>query len=481
MSESDQAKYQPPVGVSAQEALEYKSPHFDYEWFAGDAAARNRQKVDFISGEVYVPNYDYTILKDRTSHDSLVSGGASIDQIAVLRGLSSVIAAESGVQAEARDLYEDMYDTLLQRELLVEYAAKALNGGSGERRALWREKFTATNELLYGPVDANIFESLLLEKKELIVDFRPDNEAGAKIKKYVEDRLDFSSVNDETSQISPLDDEMIGEYRTYLSHRYAPVLEVVPETDESVRYNAQDCQDIMQKALRAGGLEQKEWKVGVSDSVSGVTTSTADKTILLPSDTSRTAKELRALILHEQEVHARRGQNGLESSYPGLLANGTAKYAAVEEGLGICLEAIMNGSIEGNAAIQRAKERYLHVGLALGVDGIERDAREVFEITWRIKVIEIAKQNAGEINKDVIKEARAKTVPHIDNIFRGTDFAGKGVIYRKAKIYYEGFLLSAQTLSEVDRDDERFGELFLGKFDHSDNKELGKVRRLVQK
>jgi hypothetical protein len=111
-----------------------------------------------------------------------------------------------------------------------------------------------------------------------------------------------------------------------------------------------------------------------------------------------------------------------------------------EEGLGILMECVVSNTSKG-VAIKRAEDRYLHYGLAKGMGGKPRNARQVFEITWRLEALQLSKD--GIVKPAIEAEAKLSVQAHIDNLFRGTDHKLPGVHYGRAKLYLEGIAVVA--------------------------------------
>jgi hypothetical protein len=176
-------------------------------------------------------------------------------------------------------------------------------------------------------------------------------------------------------------------------------------------------------------------------------------------------------------VHAQRSQNGYYSGLK-ILKNGTADYADIEEGLGVLLECIVSGSLE-NPAFHRARDRYITAGLALGMDsGKPRDARYTYEILWRI--IASRKSTDGVISEEIIAQSKDEAYDHIENAFRGTNFAMPGMIYSKLKVYREGLIKNVQYFKDsIDDIDGALDKAMIGKFNHTDPHELELVKHIT--
>jgi hypothetical protein len=493
--------------VSLERALHHTPRFFDYEMFESIHPPKRRSEEwsSFLQNEIYVPSFDYARLRERTSSGKLggynyidtdkrankeVMVGSSKKEVSHLLDCISIVNARRGVVGDqAANLYINMFDILIGRELLVQESYSALFAGNAERRDTHRHRFMELNELLYGEVDQGLFLGIMQTERERLSRFEPVDEAGHKLKRELTPFFDGLEIegNREPEFISQ---DFIDSMLPLLEEEYGHIFAILPDTDDSVIYSSDQVVEFINKTLQAGGLKQAGWVAVINPDKNIVSTNTTTKKIEIPPNDSRTARQLKALVVHEQEVHARRGQNGLESSAPGLLGSGTANYADVEEGLGMALECIVNGTAEGNVAVKRARDRYIHVGLALGIGSHSpRDAREVYELAWRMEALALAEKNGGVVTPQIILEAQqgkwgAKA--HVENIFRGTDFVGKGIIYMKAKVYLEGFTKSVHALRDVasakteEEKRDRFKGLFLGKFDHTNPEEMHFAEKMTE-
>ncbi len=463
--------------VSAHKQL--RGDFTDYPRFE-DSNVENRLEArkKFLDNDGYVPKYVYPKLRLFKDDAEVVTKKTDIYQ-AVL-DLEQARRAALIVQDEARaaelSLYRDFHDYRLKKVFLVEAAQHLHAATSSSALETAREGFLQLNEEVYGEVDAKLYQSMLQGEKTKLDHFQPRNPLAERV--YTELGIFFDKLAVGPEEQKPLlEKEEIQAVQELIATRYADVIGAVPETDDTVYYDAEESAAIINLALEAGGLAEHGWICVVDKAKSNPTTNGQAKKISLPSTTRRNARELTRLILHEQEVHARRSQNGKETGIS-LLGSGTANYADVEEGLGVLLECAYEGNFS-NPSFNRAKERYLTAGLAQGLDaGGPRDAREVYEVLWRM--IAVGGSSSGELSDAAIDAAKNKAYAHIENAFRGTGFWMKGVIYTKLKVYYEGLSKNADFVrANIDRLDEAFDLAMIGKFNHTDPSEVGLIKTLA--
>lgn len=452
-----------------------KKSFAEYTRFEDDARMRAATKRDFVAGLISAPQYRYPKL------DRLISA-ENHDEFVLSKEKETremIMALEARRQSGALSsiehrLYVDFYEHRLKKIMLVEAAGRMRHAKSlGEQQAAKRE-FMELNMQLYGPLDERLFSNMMATEQRRVDNFVPRNDRADAIKRSLEA---YFIVHPYGGHEEPLLDEAtVSELQALLLARFANVLASVPQTDDNVTYDAPQCQTLLQTALAAGGLAKKGWTVEIDAGKSNPATNVDERVIYLPADTCRNASQLRRLIIHEQEVHARRGQNGSESGVA-MLERGTTKYADVEEGLGVLLECVLDGSLD-NQSYHRARDRYLTAGVALGLDNNPKDGRATFGLMWRLLALRQARE--GLISVEDEQAAKTLAMLHTENAFRGTNFAMPGVIYTKLKVYYEGLVKNTAYFTR--HKNSLAGALekaLLGKYNHVDPKEAADALKLT--
>lgn len=464
---------------SAEEINAYvkvDSSFSDYGHFEGDSKLRTDQKRKFINGKVYSPHYDYKKLdklydvddKGKQVQDKKRATYEAVLELEANKG--------SGVLSDAEyELYASFHEARLKKIMLVEAAEKIRRAGSSSEQVVARREFMEINREVYGEMNQPAFIDIMSTEKLMVASFEPATDRAQALKSYLE--IYFRGQDFDGEEAPMLDDETLKLFQEIVKKRYGKALNVVPDTDDDKEYDATECREIMQKALEAGGLAEKGWFVEVSSSKSNPSTSVDSKKISLPEDTKRTASQLKRLIIHEQEVHGRRGQNGADKEID-VLEKGTAEYADVEEGLGVLLECVVAGDFD-NQSFHRARDRYITAGLALGVDGIPKDAQATFNLVWRLIALKKAKN--GDISETDEVEAKKLAMQHVENAFRGTNFAMPGIIYTKLKVYYEGLIKNARYFTERKDDiDTALDQAMIGKYNHTDPVETRELMEVLR-
>lgn len=451
-----------------------KSDFSDYPKFEGKKARRQYERLAFINNIEYTPTYDYPKLDFLIDDETLLEKKRQIYE-AVLE----LEAAKSNDEhdKEELELFASYHEYRLKKIMLVEAARDLVSPASSADMEVNRRAFAELNEAVYGKFSDNYYFGMINSEKDRLNSFIPNSQLAYNISDWLSNTLQKAETGD-VAETNLLSDIELKKMHDSVMNRYKNIFDVVPDTTDDVYYNAEECASIINQTLAVGGLAQFGWKSEVDSRKVCPSTSGKSLAIFLPSTTRRNSQELKRLIIHGQEVHARRSQNAKNLKIKPMQL-GTANYTDVEEGLGVILEGAVSGSLD-NASFDRARDRYITAGLALGIDGQPRDAREVYEILWRIFSIRSSKN--GIIDEENVKKSKNDAYTHIENAYRGTQFWMKGVIYTKLKVYYEGLVKNAAYFkSHLDNIDEALDDALLGKYDHTDSEEVNLVKTIMRK
>jgi hypothetical protein len=477
-SESENINIETPSDELTEEYKAVKSDFNDFNRFL-DNASNNRaeSKRRFIADIDYVPSYNYPKLASFKDDDQTVQKKTDVYNAVLELEVSRKAAEIIGDSARAAELmlYRSFHDLRLKKIMLTDAAQHLHDTARSADQETARYSFMLLNKEIFGEVNEDWFNGMLAKELKKAKVFQPTDLLGAEISGALSGTL-ANFENSEATEPEILSDTDMSTLHEYVLQRYQHVLAEVPDTDDDRYYDATECAEIINNTLVASGLGDDGWSSEVNSSKLNPVTNIANRKIYLPTSTRRNANELRRLIVHEQEGHARRAQNGIDKKSK-ILQSGTADYADVEEGLGVILECAVAGDLS-NPSFNRARERYITAGLALGVDnGAPRDAREVYEILWRMIAIDSSVD--GSMSEKMVDKAKDKAFGHVENAFRGTDFWMKGTVYLKLKVYYEGLVKNAQYLSEnIDNLDTAFDDAMIGKINHTDPEELSQVKML---
>lgn len=469
----------------SQHLFEVDSSFTDYPKFEIDKKDRAEQKKLFIDGIIYVPNYRYhelntlydTKIDEETGKQSVLSAKKMAIQYAVMELDSLKRTGE--IDENLAELQSAFYELRLKRILLVEGARSLLHNNSSDRQESLRGSFMEVNRELYGEFNEIDFYGLLSTEFKRIVSSEKTDPTSLKIINELKTYFDGVPIDlNQLEEIELLDKKIINEMYPIIRDQYSYIWDCVPDTEDDIYYDAHECKNIMNVALEKSGMTKFGWKCVVSKKKKAPSTSSDSKKISLPSSTTRNAKQLRALIIHEIGVHAKRAQNGEDTGFT-MLKSGTADYADVEEGLGVLLECIVSNSVD-NPAFHRSRDRYITAGLALGYDGLgPRDARQTYEIIWRL--IALRKSKGNDMTDNIVFDAKNEAYDHIENAFRGTNFAMQGMIYTKLKVYREGLIKNVDYFKKNQGNLKKaLDQAMIGKFNHTDSHETELIIRIKE-
>lgn len=325
--------------------------------------------------------------------------------------------------------------------------------------------FKQYNCMAYGEYDKSKGGSLLKTEYERALNYQPRTSQASRIQRELLESFPASVTLDFDKELPLLPDEVLQAMHDEVWHRWGKELAIVPDTDETVLYNAEQCAYYLRESLQSDGLAGAGWVVEIRQDVIVPMTLPMKKRIYIPKNVLFSASSIRRFLIgHEQKVHAWRAENG-DKSGDHVLKAGSPSSMGIEEGLGILSECAIEGSLD-NPSFHRARDRYITAGLALGLDGRERDAREVYEIVWRM--IALRQSPDGIIDEKSIDQSKQSAYAHIENAFRGTPFWRKGTIYSKLKVYYEELGANASYMMSFNGDlKTALDRAMIGKYNHT--------------
>lgn len=405
--------------------IEYNTSRFvEYELFEPDstelALEQSRQKEAFRKGEVTNPIIDYPQLEA----DNLIALDSRFDV--------EISGEEDGSSK----------NKLSNRQKGLKIAiASALHNQSETHTDRWvnGNEITISSENRYGEIKPELFTPLLVDAHEEVARFIPGDNYSMLQKRRLLEIMPILPEAPEADGSNALDLELLSSIQGQAFMYLEPILSTVPEHGS---FSPEDIAGMAEESLSNVGLDAEGWTVVLNPKTKLFSVKKLKKQVIIPNPPqlegetyTKDSDDIRRLFAHEIGVHAMRRE---------------PMGADFEEGVGLLMECAVTGSIDG-IAVKRAKNRYFNVGLAAGIDGIKRNARQVFEITWRLEALRAAEE--GIITEDIESRAKVSAQAHIDNIFRGTDYKLPGVYYNKAKIYYEGLIEAVSYAREKSSDD----------------------------
>ena len=230
-----------------------------------------------------------------------------------------------------------------------------------------------------------------------------------------------------------------------------------PSLQEGVQHDATAIARAFTYALAHGGLDG--WTVVITPTVTAINTNQEKHLVEGPAKRRPVStQKLRELIVHEIGTHVARREAG-EHTGMHLLATGLDRYIVGEEGVATFHEQGIRGSLKEYAG----QERYLGIGLALGLDGTPRTFREVYEI---LKLYNLAKElrDKEASLEGATKKALSKAWLSTLRTFRGTDGKTPGVAFTKDIAYRDGNIRLWQRIMEHPEEIKRLSS---GKYDPS--------------
>lgn len=156
-------------------------------------------------------------------------------------------------------------------------------------------------------------------------------------------------------------------------------------------------------------------------------------------------RRVKSLFTHEVLVHAQRSVRG--SVYGRQLAYGLPGYVSAEEGLGVLMEAAIEGKMP-----YRAGDRYVDIALALGLHGQPPVNRlQLFPIVYARTLLRRLDDGSPTDTKLITRASWQ----HVNRIYRGT--LGNEIVgvFTKDVIYYRGYREMADHLSRYKESDLR--------------------------
>jgi hypothetical protein len=186
------------------------------------------------------------------------------------------------------------------------------------------------------------------------------------------------------------------------------------------RYNSDEITELLQALVDYYGLNKQGWQITLSNKTERLMVNYDSKTISVARGSFRLSRPRAiGLVLHEIGVHANARKSIVRN------AKQIGERRVIEEGLGIFAEQMMFTRFQPVRSL-----RYIALGLALGLDGKPREAKEVYEIIWRLRYL-------GGIAKNK-KFAREYAAKEVSRVFRGMPLNQKGIVITKDRAYVEG-------------------------------------------
>lgn len=325
-------------------------------------------------------------------------------------------------------------EQLLDHEHLLMIAQKLQEAGSDEEKYLWSQRYTEASVSIYGRPEYNVVTDMARQEIEFFEHIVEERGACFSLLEpvfSVYPSLASDATVDTGGDLEKRYAPLLERLRSYIFHEYDAVLacfdewsaRMMPISEVKTRFT---------EALQILAERDAAWEDWT------VTWITGSTLMVNPSKrevqigrylTELPTKRVKGLFAHEVLVHAQRSVNGHRLSRP--LALGLDNQICAEEGLGVVIEAAVNGQIP-----YRIKDRYIDIALALGMHGEQPMTRnELFELAYS-RTLARRVSEGGTPNRELLKRIMWT---HVNRIYKGSlgnDFVG---VFTRDLSYYEGF------------------------------------------
>lgn len=386
----------------------------DYELFEGQKQDREKQKEQFLSGKLENPVLNYSKLE-----------GFNLDKREkLLLDLKKEIK-----QNENNEVLKKTYLWKINEKIAEIRMLKATQEGNDRH-------FVKYSRFIYGEPAKDIYSYTLFQLKK-VVDREMSNENPEinQVAKRINTEL-FHTLMDNKATIDPEE------------FNFPKVKSVKDEK----QYQAEEIKNAFQEALETYKL--MGWKAIIDETGSGtgVRTSQEQKAIIIPQSRKIRETYLKSLIEHELGTHVLRREAG-ERSKLRLLGLGLDRYLPGEEGIATYREQLIEGA--RNFA---GFEGHLAISLAMGIDGKQRNFRQVFNIMRDYYFINSSKKDISEAWETASTSAWNRCV----RTFRGTTCKTPGACFTRDIVYREGNIGIWNVVKNNSEEIKRFS---IGKYD----------------
>ncbi len=408
-----------------------------YEYFNGEAGARNTQKEAFLSGEIENPDLDYPLLDIET-----------INNIE-----SSLMQLKQDIlEQETNEIVRNVYSWKINEKIAELRMMKSSHNGDMRR-------FERYSKYIYGKPSDEVFKYTMYNlnnkiSKALNSD-NPDIKASAEILMQTLGELDIETTNPDISTPS---DDTVELARVKTKQEFDSILNIPLEDG---KYDSNSIRNAFEEALRESNADG--WEVITVDNSTSISTNQEQKNVTIPESRVLPSKtRLQSLLVHEVGTHVARRVNG-ENTQLRLLSLGLDRYEQGEEGVATMREQVLKSSVNDFSGL----EGHLAISLAMGLDGKKRDFRETYEVLEKYFYFKAlgAKKSPEEASISSKNNAWNRCI----RTFRGTDCKTAGVCFTKDMIYREGNIGVWDVIKNNPDEMMRFS---VGKYDPSNSRHI---------
>lgn len=412
----------------------------------------SEQKTLFLEGRIRNPNHRYDALD--------VIDFASERE--VIEAKEREILLHPNLDPKLSSVYSEFAADWVKKNRLMEVAHLIKHAENPVEKATLKAEYRALNVEIYGEPDEKRYRGTLAWKLSKF----ESKDLDGKAKEIYHELLDLAPHDPSVEIVKPY--EADGETKEFVTNLSETVnehfLEHVDEEKET--YTARELADLFQEIIgteftdQESGMNAAEgWKVEVGKATA-ITVKASEKRVVIPDNEKiRNRQEIKYLIAHEIGIHVLLAIMGGETNV-GPSSIGAPGYYEFEEGLASIMGQAIKGKFEPVSA-----DAYILAGAAY-YD--ERDFRDLFEIKWRLALLDRDEIDTSEANIAKVKsDAYASTV----RIERGTDEDP----WLKDTGYANGEIAAWEYLKKIKGDETRIALLFGGGHHNAPNPEAQRI------
>ncbi|MGD0284679.1 MAG: tyrosine/phenylalanine carboxypeptidase domain-containing protein [Candidatus Saccharimonadales bacterium] len=424
-----------------------------YEQLNGNGDYREQQEQQFIAGEIVNPILDAPNL-NQVDIDNYLNE---------LWELYASVETHTNESSLERAAYNGIIANKLAQVYYLHQARNLLDMGDLPEKDRASQYLEQQAEELYGLPEPAIFNSMINNLREKVVNYQGTDDISSTIKQELLNLLPENLSSTENQSVNYA--ELINHYRPLVETYFTGLLAVVP--DDKDKFEPEDMMQIFSAGIRyyesVGFVEPGKWDSIIDPDSKSVSTSQERCRVEVGAKRKAMSNiEMKQALLHEVGVHVQRRLLGDKANFAAL-GTGLVGYEDPEEGIGVVLEQIYDGQPR-EAGVQY----YTLLGLAIGLDGKKRDFRQTYEIAWRREAMLKLVDDNQELNEKTLTKVKKQAYTQCVRIFRGTPCNLPGVVFPKDIFYFDGNEKIWRYLNAIKNDDTAFGKLFLGKYNPTD-------------
>jgi hypothetical protein len=386
----------------------------DVEYLEGEKKYRNEQKKEFLGEKIRNPKLDYPKLK-------------TFDFASKEKDLLEL--KNDVLTKEENDGVRQAYKWKINEKIAQLRMLKAVKTGDDNKVAKY-------SKFIYGLPEKDIFANDLQIMKEVIKD--KENSDDLRIQfaiRRLQESISFSSFEHSTVNNNFLDGKKRVLTEPFIEEKKIDAAEIKNEFEDALA------------RLRIEG-----WDVVVEKDITAISVSQEKKLVRVPEKRKLSDEKLAQLIAHEIKTHVLRRENG-ERSKLKLLGLGLDRYLSGEEGISTFEEQRIGGADDFSGF-----DGHLATSLALGLDGKQRDFRDVFNILRDYFFLQSKEQDLTK----AWDKAKDKAWSRCVRTFRGTSGESKGICLTRDIVYREGNINTWIVTKSNSQEECKFS---LGKYD----------------